>query len=86
VFSMTVNITPEDERIIQEKLRTGAFRSAEEVIHRALVSLPTPPSRPLNWYPFSQPPTRAARIMRWRSGPAATGDHTATTPNLGDVA
>ena len=39
---MTVNITPEDERLIQEKLRTGAFRSAEEVIHRALVSLPTP--------------------------------------------
>ena len=49
---MTVNITPEDERLIHEKLRTGAFSSVEEVIHRALVSLPTPepslqPMRPL---------------------------------------
>jgi Arc/MetJ-type ribon-helix-helix transcriptional regulator len=49
---MTIDITPEDEKLIQEKLRTGAFRSAEEVIHRALVSLPTPetstrPARPL---------------------------------------
>jgi hypothetical protein len=46
VFSMTVNITPEDEKLIQEKLRTGAFHSAEEVIHRALVSLPTPEASP----------------------------------------
>jgi Arc/MetJ-type ribon-helix-helix transcriptional regulator len=43
---MTVNITPEDEKLIQEKLRTGAFLSAEEVIHRALVSLPTPEASP----------------------------------------
>jgi Arc/MetJ-type ribon-helix-helix transcriptional regulator len=43
---MTVNITPEDERLIQEKLRTGVFRSVEEVIHRALVSLPTPETPP----------------------------------------
>ena len=39
VFAMTINITPEDEKLIQEKLRTGAFRSVEEVIHRALGSL-----------------------------------------------
>jgi Arc/MetJ-type ribon-helix-helix transcriptional regulator len=39
---MTIDITPEDEKLIQEKLRTGAFHSVEEVIHRALVSLPTP--------------------------------------------
>jgi Arc/MetJ-type ribon-helix-helix transcriptional regulator len=39
---MTINITPEDEKIIQENLRTGVFRSVEEVIHRALVSLPRP--------------------------------------------
>jgi hypothetical protein len=49
---MTVNITPEDERLIHEKLRTGAFSSVEEVIHRALAALPTPepsslPMRPL---------------------------------------
>ena len=39
---MTINITPEDEKLIQEKLRTGEFRSVQEVIHRAPVSLPTP--------------------------------------------
>ena len=27
---------------IQEKLRSGAFGSVEEVIHRALIALPTP--------------------------------------------
>jgi len=45
-FAMTINITPEDEKLIQEKLRTGEFHSVEEVIHRALVSLPTPETSP----------------------------------------
>jgi Arc/MetJ-type ribon-helix-helix transcriptional regulator len=39
---MTIELKPEDEKLIEEKLRSGAFRSAEEVIHRALVSLSTP--------------------------------------------
>ena len=39
---MTIELTPEDERLIQERLRTGVFHSAEEVIHTALVSLPPP--------------------------------------------
>jgi Arc/MetJ-type ribon-helix-helix transcriptional regulator len=39
---VTIQLTPEDEKLIQEKLRSGAFQSVEEVIHRALVSLPTP--------------------------------------------
>jgi Arc/MetJ-type ribon-helix-helix transcriptional regulator len=43
---MTIHITPEDEMLIHEKLRTGAFSSVEEVIHRALVSLPTPETSP----------------------------------------
>jgi Arc/MetJ-type ribon-helix-helix transcriptional regulator len=37
---MTIRITPEDEELIREKLRTGVFRSVEELIHRALVSMP----------------------------------------------
>jgi hypothetical protein len=52
VFSMTINITPEDEKLIHEKLRTGAFRNVEEVIHRALVSLPTPETSPQPVRPF----------------------------------
>ena len=46
---MTIRLTAEDEKLIQERLRTGAFQSAEEVIHRALVLLPppeTPSKRP----------------------------------------
>ena len=33
---MTINLTPEDENLVQKRLRTGVFSSAEEVIHRAL--------------------------------------------------
>ena len=43
---MTIELKPEDEKLIQEKLRRGAFRSVEELIHRALVSLPTPETSP----------------------------------------
>ncbi|MFN0172488.1 MAG: hypothetical protein ACKV22_39295 [Bryobacteraceae bacterium] len=39
---VTIELKPEDEKLIQEKLRSGAFRTVEEVIHRALVALPTP--------------------------------------------
>ena len=41
VLAMTIQLTPEDEKLIQERLRSGAFHSIEEVIHRALMSLPT---------------------------------------------
>jgi hypothetical protein len=45
---MTIQLTPEDEKLIQERLRTGAFHSVAEVIHHALVSSPVPevPSAP----------------------------------------
>jgi len=46
VKDMTVEIKPEDEQLIAEKLRSGAFPSVEELIHRALVSLPTPELAP----------------------------------------
>jgi len=46
VLTMTIQLTPEDEKLIQERLRTGAFQSVEEVIHRALVSLPVPEAPP----------------------------------------
>jgi Arc/MetJ-type ribon-helix-helix transcriptional regulator len=39
---MTIQLTPEDERLIQERLRSGAFHSVAEVIHHALVSSPLP--------------------------------------------
>jgi putative addiction module CopG family antidote len=36
---MTVNLTPEQERFIQEELQSGHFRTAEEVIANALLAL-----------------------------------------------
>jgi len=39
---MTIQLTPEDEKLVQERLRSGAFHSVAEVIHHALVSSPIP--------------------------------------------
>ena len=36
---MAVTLNPEQERIVNEELRSGQYRSAEEVIWRALAAL-----------------------------------------------
>ena len=36
---MIIELKPEDEQLIQERLQSGAFASVEDVIHRALKSL-----------------------------------------------
>lgn len=36
---MAVTLNPEQERIVNEELRSGRYRSAEEVIWRALAAL-----------------------------------------------
>jgi putative addiction module CopG family antidote len=36
---MNINLTPEQERIVNDELKSGRFRSAEEVIAKALVAL-----------------------------------------------
>ncbi|HXB71371.1 MAG TPA: hypothetical protein VNY05_24255 [Candidatus Acidoferrales bacterium] len=66
---MTINITPADEKIIQEKLRTGGFGSVDEVIHRALLSLATPETPPLPTRPrrnlvdvLSEPPFAGSEL------------------------
>ena len=33
---MNINLTPEQEKIVQDKLKTGQFRTAQEVIGEAL--------------------------------------------------
>ena len=38
---MTITLRPEHERIIQEQIASGRFRSADEVLDQALSSLPT---------------------------------------------
>lgn len=36
---MNINLTPEQERIVNDELKSGHFRSAEEVIATALLAL-----------------------------------------------
>jgi Arc/MetJ-type ribon-helix-helix transcriptional regulator len=36
---MTIELKPEQERIIQEEIQSGHFRSAEEVLDHALAAL-----------------------------------------------
>ncbi|MGA8437630.1 MAG: hypothetical protein WB762_35185 [Candidatus Sulfotelmatobacter sp.] len=36
---MNINMTPEQEQIVNDELKSGHFRSAEEVIAKALVAL-----------------------------------------------
>jgi len=36
---MNINLTPEQERIVNDELRSGHFRTVEEVIAKALVVL-----------------------------------------------
>ena len=36
---MNINLTPEQERIVNDELKSGHFRSAEEVIAQALLAL-----------------------------------------------
>jgi Arc/MetJ-type ribon-helix-helix transcriptional regulator len=36
---MNINLTPDQERIVNDELRSGHFRSAEEVIAQALAAL-----------------------------------------------
>ncbi len=35
---MTIQLTPEDEKLIQKRLQSGTFHSIEEVIHDALAA------------------------------------------------
>lgn len=39
VMSMHVNLTPEQERLVQDELRSGLYASVEEVIAEALKAL-----------------------------------------------
>ena len=36
---MKINLTPEQERMVNDELKSGHFRSAEEVIAKALIAL-----------------------------------------------
>jgi Arc/MetJ-type ribon-helix-helix transcriptional regulator len=38
-MAMTIDLEPEDEKLIRKRLQTGVFGSPREVIHRALESL-----------------------------------------------
>jgi Arc/MetJ-type ribon-helix-helix transcriptional regulator len=35
---MSISLTPEDKKLIQKRMKTGLFKSVEEVIHDALAA------------------------------------------------
>jgi len=35
---MAISLTPEDKKLIQKRMKTGSFKSVEEVIHDALAA------------------------------------------------
>jgi Arc/MetJ-type ribon-helix-helix transcriptional regulator len=54
---MSINLTPEQEELIQTQLQTGQFNSAEEVIQAALqllVARPPSPQKRLHITPAAQ--------------------------------
>jgi Arc/MetJ-type ribon-helix-helix transcriptional regulator len=55
---MLIEIGPEDETLIEEKLRSGEFRSVDELIHKWLVSLADSQSR------SDQPRKNFAQFLR----------------------
>jgi hypothetical protein len=68
-MSMTIELTPEDQKLVEEKLRSGAFRNVGELIHRALVSLPVEPAPARSTLPkkslidvLSQPPFAGSEL------------------------
>ena len=36
---MTITLSPETQKLVEEKLKTGGYRSADEVVHAALAAL-----------------------------------------------
>jgi hypothetical protein len=67
---MTIHLTPEQERIIQEEILRGHFRDVEEVLDRALAALleATPVAQPTASSPknlvavMSEPPFAGSEL------------------------
>lgn len=67
---MTIQLKPEQERIIQEEIRSGHFRNADEVLDHALAALrekepharPQPPPRKRLVDVLSQPPFAGSEL------------------------
>ncbi|HSZ64467.1 MAG TPA: hypothetical protein VK828_21900 [Terriglobales bacterium] len=60
---MNINLTPELERIVNEEVKSGHFRSAEEVIAKALVALREKGSSPFAASSTVDDRSRAVREM-----------------------
>jgi Arc/MetJ-type ribon-helix-helix transcriptional regulator len=61
---MTIELTPQQERILHDALREGRFRSVDEALDEALRSLVAPVASPA---PLT-PKEAAARIRELRKG------------------
>jgi Arc/MetJ-type ribon-helix-helix transcriptional regulator len=75
-MAMTIELKPEQERILQEALRQGRFQSVEQALDEALHSLaPSSEARVVR-----SPSERAAAFRAWAES------HPRTTPVLSDEA
>jgi len=75
-MAMTIQLKPEQERILQEALRQGRFQSVEQALDEALHSIV--PSGGAS--PTLSPAERAAAFRSW------AGSHPRNTPVLSDKA
>jgi hypothetical protein len=75
-MAMTIELKPEQERILQEALRQGRFQSVEHALDEAIHSIiPSGEMRP-----SLSPSERAAAFRAWAEG------HPRNTPLLSDQA
>ena len=70
---MTVTLNPEHERMVNEELQAGHYRSAEEVIGRALEALRERELGLLQRGEERDPKRAAARIRERRKGVTLSG-------------
>jgi hypothetical protein len=75
-MAMTIELKPEQERILQEALRQGRFQSVEQALDEALHSIAVSSGGS----PALSPSERAAAYRAWAAS------HPRTTPVLSDEA
>ena len=75
-MAMTIELKPEEERILKEALRQGRFESVEQAVAQAFHSIVPPESLK----PALSPSERSAAFRAWAES------HPRTTPVLSDQA
>jgi Arc/MetJ-type ribon-helix-helix transcriptional regulator len=70
---MTIELKPEQERIIREEIQTGHFRSAEEVLDHALAALREKARQPKSLVQFFRESPFVGTEMKFERSTPVTG-------------